>query len=166
MQLLHSLVWNEPPPHLRAVRSSLAFSGVACVFVGAVSLTWWFRHAAELSQLLVAAIAIGTLAGLWLHVSLHLPHGTATWRALLPGAVLVAIGFEATHGLVVYLLGPKLEKSTSLYGGLGVVVTLLFFMYVVGRIVVTAPILNSSLHEELEGRARSEHGDTPSTQTE
>jgi len=31
---------------------------------------------------------------------------------------------------------------------------MLFFMWVVGRIVVTAPILNSSLHDELRGRDR------------
>ena len=51
--------------------------------------------------------------------------------------------------LVVYFLGPKLEKSTSLYGALGAVTTLLFFMYIVGSLVVAAPVLNSSLHHEL-----------------
>jgi uncharacterized BrkB/YihY/UPF0761 family membrane protein len=60
------------------------------------------------------------------------------------------------HGLVLYLLGPKLEKSTSLYGALGVTTTILFFMWVVGWIVVTAPILNSSLHAELHGGAGRE----------
>ena len=44
---------------------------------------------------------------------------------------------------------PKLEKSTSLYGGLGATTTLLFFMYIVGSLVVAAPVLNSSLHHEL-----------------
>ena len=72
------------------------------------------------------------------------------------GAFLVAIGFQVVHGLVVYLLGPKLEKSTSLYGGLGVMATFLFFMWVIGRIVVTAPILNSSLYEELGWRSSDE----------
>ena len=67
---------------------------------------------------------------------------SASWTALLPGAILVAFGFQVTHGLVVYLLGPKLETSTSLYGALGVVATVLFFMWVVGRIVVSAPIPN------------------------
>ena len=161
LQLVHSLVWNDPPRHTSAVSSSLIFSGAMCAFTTAVTLTWWFRHATELRQLLVVAVTIGALAGGWLLVSLHLPHGTATWKALLPGAFLVAIGFEVTHGLVVYLLGPKLEKATSLYGGLGVVATLLFFMYVVGRIVVTAPILNSSLHEELKGRRHRREVETP-----
>jgi uncharacterized BrkB/YihY/UPF0761 family membrane protein len=92
----------------------------------------------------------------WLLVSLRLPHGEATWKGLIPGALVVAVGFQAAHGMVVWLFGPKLEKSMSLYGGIGLVATVLFFMYVVGRIVVTAPILNSALYEE---SSRHHHGD-------
>ena len=83
------------------------------------------------------------LAGLWLLVSLHVPHADARWHALLPGALVIAIGFQALHGLVVHFLVPKLEKATTLYGSLGATTTLLFFMYFVGRLVVTAPILRS-----------------------
>ena len=159
LQLIHSLVWNDPSPRTSPLNSSLVFSAAMCVFVAAISLTWWFRDVTPLGRLLVLALMIAPIAGLWLWVSLRLPHGTASWKALLPGAFLVAIGFQVTHGLVVYLLGPKLEKSTSLYGGLGVVATMLFFMWVVGRIVVTAPILNSSLHDELRGRDPHEEGE-------
>jgi uncharacterized BrkB/YihY/UPF0761 family membrane protein len=127
-----------------------------CVFIAAVSLTWWFRDASDVTQWLIFAAMIVPLAALWLWVSLRLPHGSASWKALLPGAFLVAVGFQVVHGMVVYLLGPKLEKSTSLYGALGVTATILFFMWVVGWIVITAPILNSSLHDELEGRTLNE----------
>jgi uncharacterized BrkB/YihY/UPF0761 family membrane protein len=154
LQLIHSLVWDEPPPRIRPLQSSLAFSGGMCVFVATVMLTWWLRDWTQLERLSVLVLMVGPLAGLWLAVSLRLPHGSARWTALLPGAILVAVGFQVTHGLVVYLLGPKLETSTSLYGALGVVATVLFFMWVVGRIVVTAPILNSALHGELSGRDR------------
>ena len=47
---------------------------------------------------------------------------------------------------------PKHETSVSLYGSLGVIATVLFFMWVVGRIVVTAPILDASLHQEMGRR--------------
>jgi uncharacterized BrkB/YihY/UPF0761 family membrane protein len=157
LRLIHALVWNHPSPSpIRALRSSLAFSAGVCVFVAAVCLSWWFRDATEAARWLVFAVMIVPLAGLWLLASLRLPHGSATWKALLPGAFLVAVGFQVVHGLVVYLLGPKLEKSTSLYGGLGVMATVLFFMWVVGWIIVTSPILNSSLHQELRGRAQPE----------
>ena len=159
LQLIHSLVWDEPPPRIRPLQSSLVFSGGMCVFVAAVSLTWWLRDWTALAWLGLLVLMIGPLAGLWLAVSLRLPHESASWTALLPGALLVAIGFQVTHGLVVYLLGPKLETSTSLYGTLGVVATVLFFMWVVGRIVVTAPILNSALHDEVSGRHRDDQGE-------
>ena len=160
LQLIHALVWNEPGPRMRPLQSSLYFSAGICAFIAAVSLTWWLRDWNTLGEVLVTRAMVVPLAGLWLWVSLKLPHGTASWKALLPGAFLVAVGFQVTHGLVVYLLGPKLEKSMSLYGALGVMATILFFMWVVGRIVVTAPVLNSALHQELGRKERVTKGRT------
>ncbi len=53
------------------------------------------------------------------------------------------------HELVLYFMVPKLEKSTSLYGSLGATTTIIFFIYLLATLVVTAPVLNSSLYEEL-----------------
>jgi len=159
MQLIHALVWNEPPPRTAPVRSSLAFSGVCLGFMAAVAVTWWLRESSWLVGVVAALIMIVPLAVLWLYTSLWLPHGNASWKPLLPGAILVAIGFQLVHGLVVEFIVPKLEKSTSYYGGLGVIATFLFFMYIAGRLVVTAPILNSSLHDELRKQGRSNGGD-------
>lgn len=155
LQLIHSLVWDDPPRRIRPLPSSLLFSTTMCVFIGTIALTWWLRDKDELAWLGVLVLMVIPLAGLWLLVSLRLPHGSASWTALLPGAFLVAIGFQVTHGLVIYFLGSKLESEMSLYGALGVVATILFFMWLVGWIVVTAPILNSAIHDELRGR----HGD-------
>jgi uncharacterized BrkB/YihY/UPF0761 family membrane protein len=152
LQLMHALVWNDPPPRPRPLQSSLAFSGAMCAFIAAVSITWWFRDASDATRIVVFAAMIASLTGLWLLVSLRLPHGTASWKALLPGAVLVAVGFQVSHGVVVWLVAWKLEHVSSTYAALGSVTTLLFFMYVAARIIVTAPILNCSLHTELRGR--------------
>ena len=153
VQLIHSLVWDEPPPRTKLLKGSLAFTGIVCAVMAAVALTWWLREETWLVGLLAATLAIALLAGLWLWVSLHLPHRDASWQALLPGALVFAIGFQLLHQLIVNFLGPKLEKSTSLYGALGAVTTLLFFMYIVGSLVVAAPVLNSSLRHELRERA-------------
>ena len=154
MQLIHALVWNEAPPRTAPLKASLAFTGVCSAFMVAVALTWWFRDSPWSVALVVPIVAFAPLAAIWLWASLQLPHGNASWKSLLPGAVLVAIGFQVLHGLVVDFLVPKLEKSTSYYGNLGVIATFLFFMYLAGRLVVTAPILNSSLHEELRKQRR------------
>ena len=147
---------ERPSPRTSPLKSSLAFTGVCLVFVAAICLTWWLRDHSLLVGLSVLALMVVPLAAAWLWVSLSLPHGAASWKALLPGTLLVAVGFQALHAALVYFLLPKLEKATTLYGGLGVVATVLFFAYLVGRIVVTAPILNSTVHEELRRkRART-----------
>jgi uncharacterized BrkB/YihY/UPF0761 family membrane protein len=145
-------VWDDPPPKIRPLPSSLSFSAGVCVFIAVICATWWYRDITVARQVVLLAVMTVPLAALWLWVSLRLPRGTASWKALLPGAYLVAVGFQVVHAMVVWLLGPKLDHATSLYGGLGIAATLLFFMWVVGRIVVTAPILNSALYGELRGR--------------
>ena len=89
---------------------------------------------------------------------MRLPHGSASWKALLPGALLVALCFQVMHGLIVAFLSPQLEEPTSLYSAFGVVATILFFMWVVGRVIVTAPLLNSALHDELQEKAAASTG--------
>ena len=157
LQLIHGLVWDEPAPRSTVVKSSLAFSGTAIAFVAAVSITWWLRDVSRAEQLLVWAGMIVPLTAIWVVASLHLPHGTASWKALLPGALVVAVGFQVTHGIIVAFLGPQLDESASLYSAFGVVATILFFMWVVGRVIVTAPLLNSSLHDELQRKGCAGH---------
>ncbi len=160
VQLVHALVWDEPPPKTRPLQGSLAFTGVMCVIWLGIALTWWFRG--EWPGYLAPVLTFAPLAALWLWVSLHLPHRDAPWRALLPGALLVAIGFQVLHQLVHEFLVPKLEKSTSLYGGLGAATTIIFFIYLMAMLVVTAPVLNSSLYDELRTRAEASDDETTS----
>ena len=150
VQLIHALVWDEPPPKTKLLQGSLAFTGMACVAFAALALTWWLRG--EWPGFLAPLITFVPLAGLWLWISLHLPHGDASLRELVPGALLVSIGFQVLHAVIGSLLVPKLEKSTSLYGDLGATATFLFFMYVTAYLVVASAVLNKSLHDELSGK--------------
>jgi uncharacterized BrkB/YihY/UPF0761 family membrane protein len=156
--LIHSLVWDEPPPRPKPLQSSLAFTATVCAFMATIALTWWVRE--DWPGVLAPVLTFAPLAALWLLVSLHLPHRDAPWKALIPGALLVAIGFQVLHEAIGHFLVPKLEKSTSLYGSLGATTTLLFFMYMTAVLVVSAPVLNSSLYDELRSRSQDEpHGD-------
>jgi uncharacterized BrkB/YihY/UPF0761 family membrane protein len=150
VQLVHALVWDEPPPKTKPLQASLAFTGMACAVFGTVALTWWVRG--EWPGLLAPIITVAPLAGLWLWVSLHLPHRDAVWRELVPGALLVSIGFQVLHAVIGSFLVPKLEKSTSLYGDLGATATFLFFMFVTAYLVVASAVLNRSLHDELSAK--------------
>ena len=146
VQLVHSLVWDEPPQRTKPLQGSLAFTGVLLAVWAIIGLTWWVRG--DWPGVIAPVLTFAPLTGLWLWVSLQLPHRDAPWKALLPGALLVGIGFPVLHQLVLTFLVPKLDKSTSLYGSLGATTTVIFFIYLLATLVVTAPILNSSLYQE------------------
>ena len=167
VQLVHALIWDQTPPRTKPLKGSLAFTGTVCVFLVVIAVTWWVRDEAWRGPL-VAALTVAPFAGLWVCVSLLLPHRDAPWRSLIPGALLVGIGFPVLHGVIVASLVPQLQKAQALYGVLGAATTLIFFVYLVAMLVVLAAVLNSSLYEELQGRraasppSGSEHrgGDT------
>jgi membrane protein len=147
VQLVHSLVWDEVPAKTKPLKGSLVFTGVLLAVWAIVAFTWWVRD--YWPGILAPVITFAPLTGMWLWVSLQLPHKDASWQALLPGALLVGIGFQGLHQLVLAFGVPKLEKSTSLYGSLGATTTVIFFIYLLATLVVAAPILNSSLYQEL-----------------
>ena len=84
---------------------------------------------------------------MWLVVSSWLPHRGIGWRDLVPGAVLVAIGMQAFYLFATIFLAPKLANATQLYGLLGIAATVLFWLYVLGRLTIGAATLNASLYE-------------------
>jgi uncharacterized BrkB/YihY/UPF0761 family membrane protein len=152
VQLVHSLVWDDAPSRVRPVQGSLAFTGAMLVVWAIIALTWLVRG--EWPGVFAPMITFAPLTALWLWLSLHLPHRDAPWKALLPGSLLVGIGCPVLHAAVLAFLVPKVEKSTSLYGSLGATSTLIFFMYLLATLVVTAPVLNSSLYQELARKER------------
>lgn len=153
--LIHSLVWEEYPERSAgAVSMSLAFTGMALAVMLTIAATSWLHEVVRFGAVLAVAITVASLGGLWLLISLRLPHRSADWKALLPGALLFGVGFAVLHLVTLLVLIPKLERSTSVYGAIGAVTTTLFWFYLVGKLVVTAPILNVATDDELQAAAR------------
>jgi len=64
------------------------------------------------------------------------------WRALVPGAVLGAIGFEVLKLLGTVLVPRMVSSSSALYGSLGVVLALLGWLAFFARLIIYASALN------------------------
>jgi hypothetical protein len=56
----------------------------------------------------------------------------------------------------VFYIAAKLERASALYGGLGMAATLLFVLYVVGRLVVSSALLNAELWRRSRRTIQSE----------
>ena len=115
------------------------------------------RDETELEQLLTAAVMVFPLAELWLWVSSCYRMGKRAGRRSSRGHCSRRSASRCCTGPSSTSLGTS-SRSRPPCRTLGIVTTLLFFMYLVGRIVVTAPILNSALHEELRGQSADPDG--------
>ena len=85
---------------------SAALVGMLAIETG---ITYLRHHDAALSLLLVP-VSFALTGGFWFGLSLPLPHADANWRALLPGAGLIAIGHAALQVATVYYFAPKLTR--------------------------------------------------------
>jgi uncharacterized BrkB/YihY/UPF0761 family membrane protein len=62
------------------------------------------------------------------------------------------------HIFTVYFLGPKLESATQLYGVVGIVTTMLFWLYLGGRLIVMGATMNAEFARERSARRRTAEG--------
>jgi membrane protein len=112
----------------------------ASIFISAV-INWLPGWTAPLAILLSVAVDVALF--LWTFWVLDAQRPEV--RALLPGAVAAALGFEVLK-LVGALLVPRLVASSSAtYGSIGVVFAILTWLLLFGRLLVYATVLNAVL---------------------
>jgi membrane protein len=115
---------------------------------------------------------LGVLAGLsvnfalWVWTFKVLATRDVGWKALVPGAVVGALGFEVLKYVGGYYVPKAVTSASALYGTLGVVFATLAWLLFFGRLVVYAAVTNVVRWEEdhgtvvLEMEVPNVHGDT------
>lgn len=143
----HARAWGlssvpKAKPHLVTV----AVLGFAAAVLGGSRVVSVLRHGPLIPvAMLLAAVYY---CGLWLLASRWLPRPEgAGWQALLPGAVLVALGSQALYLFNVLYLNRKIASASQAYGALGLAGSVLLWLYLLGRLMVAAPVLNATLWE-------------------
>ncbi len=97
---------------------------------------------------LLTMVGVVVLYGvLWWLWSLRLPHAPASALELIPGAIAFAVGVEALHLIVVYYLAARLTHASALYGSLGIAAAILFGLYLIGRLIIAAIVINVAVWE-------------------
>ena len=146
MRVSHSAAWGVPPDRARNVLlASVLVSGTA---IGLIVLTFvigWIRHNTGVFGLIAALGMLFVYFLGWLLLSIWLPHGDVEIRALVPGAVLFALGIELLHLFTTYYLADRAARAASVYGALGTALVLLFWLYLLARLMVGSAVLNAEL---------------------
>ena len=73
------------------------------------------------------------------------------WRPVLPGAIAAGVGLQVLTIVGAYVVPHTVANSSALYGSLGTVFAILAWLFVFGRLLVYASILNVILYERLAG---------------
>jgi uncharacterized BrkB/YihY/UPF0761 family membrane protein len=146
-RIAHALAWGDNvAPLKRTWRASLIVTGAALVALLITAVVSRLRAESALAGIVFALLAVFLYAAVWFGLSLLLPHGNADWKALIPGAALVAVGVEVLHVVTVFYISGRVSSASALYGPIGAAVAILFWAYLVGRMVVGSAVLNASLH--------------------
>ena len=113
--------------------------------------------ASELTVIVAtAAVQVVITAVLWLALSSALPRAAAArWTALVPGALLFAAGLQGFSLALTLYFAPRAARASTLYGSLGVALTLLVSLFLFARLAVAAAELNAALWERRHGPAQA-----------
>jgi uncharacterized BrkB/YihY/UPF0761 family membrane protein len=155
LRWVHLLAWRMAPARGR-VSPWLVLGLVAGVAV--VSFTGTLAEqaradarglASEVTVLLTTAgLQLVVLAVLWLALTLAMPRPPGvSWTAMVPGACLFAVGYLAFVLTVSLYFAPRAARASTVYGSLGVALTLLVSLFLFSRLAVAAAELNATLWE-------------------
>jgi membrane protein len=126
-------------------------AGASVLFAATLALgpllRWLPAWTAPLSLLL--GVALSTVLFVWTYHGLGNVH--VGWRAHLPGALLVAVGFEILKVVGSIYVPHAVASSSALYGSLGVVFALLAWLLLYGRLVVYGAVVNVVRWESRHG---------------
>jgi membrane protein len=152
LQYAYNSAWQVTGRGLRDKAVGLGWLvGAALLFASSLAVTTAIGVLPGGLAPLQLGVGLGLSFGLFLWTAKVLCHRDVGWRALVPGAVLGAVGLEALK-LVGSIYVPRaVASSSALYGSIGVVFAVLAWLWVFGRLVVYSAVLNVVRWEQRHG---------------
>jgi uncharacterized BrkB/YihY/UPF0761 family membrane protein len=145
---VNALVWALPMRRVANLsKAAVGLILTVLLTVVLVQLTHWLRARSFIGGFLAIVLIVLIPAVIWVVVSLRFfPHPSGVgWRDLVPGGVLVGAGMEALSIITVYWIGHLVSSKTETYGAIGTALAILFWAYVLGRVLTAGASLNASL---------------------
>jgi uncharacterized BrkB/YihY/UPF0761 family membrane protein len=144
--LAHALAWQLKPSRIRRpLRAIALFNGLFLLAVASSAGIAWLREEIGATALLGTALTLALITAISLYTMWLLPHRARSPRELLPGAALVAVGYELVQVAVVFYFAPRLGESEETYGAFGAAATMLVWLYVLSRLITGGAFLNATL---------------------
>jgi uncharacterized BrkB/YihY/UPF0761 family membrane protein len=91
--------------------------------------------------------ALGVYVASWLVLTVMLPRPTTDPGSLLPGAVVMGVTLTGLQVVSQLYLPSKLDRVSSIYGGIASTIVVLGWFFIVGRALVLAMAVNAVVFE-------------------
>jgi len=128
--------------------SVLSLTAVLFTAIAAGSFFTRLRESSgPVESIAVFVVAVATMTVVWFLVTLTLPKATPDPSALLPGAVVVGIGYTALQWFMQYYLPNKVARTSDTFGELAKTVATLGNFFFIGRLLASSLVLNAVVYE-------------------
>jgi uncharacterized BrkB/YihY/UPF0761 family membrane protein len=155
MRAVHALAWGlRPVPPIRwTAKAVLVVAGLMAGVVLVLPMVSWLRDRSTAFGIAGIIASVFVLAAFWTAASALLPRREGVpIAALVPGGLLVGVVLELMHAVSVFYLPGRFDRASSTYGGMGVMVVALAWLYFSGRAVVAGAVLDVMLWERRDRR--------------
>jgi uncharacterized BrkB/YihY/UPF0761 family membrane protein len=149
LHVVHALAWRLPQPRGVATLRATAWTMLSFVGVWVGSLLLGLVRGEVVGLVMGAIVGLGVNAALILAIQWVMPRAEGTGlKDLWPGAGVAAVGMLATHLATQFYLVGKAASYADMYGGLGVAAVLLLWLFMLGRLLVAAAMINATSYRE------------------
>jgi uncharacterized BrkB/YihY/UPF0761 family membrane protein len=155
LRLTYAAAWELGRVRFRdTTKAGLVFLGLVTGAVVATGLARQAREGADVAGWVVTVLLVFVIyLTTWVVACVLLPHAEgASWGAMVPGALLFALGAQVLHIVVVIWFAPRIDSATARYGALGIAILMLGSVYLLGRLIVAAAFLNATMWSRRQGR--------------
>lgn len=152
LQLAADAVWQTAGRGLRDKAFGLAWLiGAGLILLASFGITTALNFLPGWTAPIAIPVALGVDIVLWVWSMKVLPNQDVGWKALLPGAIVGAVGLEVLKAVGGIWVPRLVASSSALYGALGVVFAVLAWLLFFGRLYVYAVVVNVVRWEEDHG---------------
>ncbi len=150
--IVHRLIWRVETSRKPTPWAPLILVGFVTVLFGVADLAAWLGSQSFGFRVLALLLTVVVAGAAWYLVSWWLPREECEWTALLPGALIVAVGVGVLHLLTITYVVHVVSRKSALYGAIGIALALLLWTYFAGRLLTAAIAANASLwkHRRVE----------------
>lgn len=152
LQYVYNSAWQVTSRGMKDKAFGLLWlAGAGALFAASFAVTTVLQFLPGFLAPLNLIVGVAVSTGLFLWAAKVLPNVDVGWRALLPGSITAAVGFEVLKVIGAIYVPRAVASSSAVYGSLGVVFAIIAWLFFFGRLLVYSSIVNVVLWERGHG---------------